>query len=193
MKIAVASAVTVVIGLNQAQADTSSSTIDTYAGIAPVLTFSCTPVKFGVLRVPVRTSGGGVTTITLGLVNDIGTLGGNQTGVAFAGNTNYYAARGVCTLTGSSAADAVLTTINNTPGSLAMASDSASVFAGLAAPQTAVTGMTFALDVPGSSTITSGGSVFYVGGTLTIPAAIVAANYGAYKGGSTSITVSDNQ
>jgi hypothetical protein len=193
-KIAIVSVLLASAGSSSVFALTTTADIDATAGLQSVLSMTCTPVRFGVWKVPVR-SGGTTTAIEVGTASDTAFASGNTTGgVAMSATAGYGSARGVCTVTGSSAPDATAMTISIPTATTNLASDSASLFTGLLAPTTAVTGMTAVLTANLTSSITSGGTTFFVGGTLTIPAIIVAANYGAYKTGSPIvITVDDLQ
>lgn len=193
-KVAAVLAVLASAGASPVFAAVTTADIDATAGLQPVLQLSCTPVKFGVWRVPVR-SGGAPTTLTLTQVSDTATATGNTAGgVAMSLTAGYSSARGRCTLSGSTAPDATAMTISMTSSATAMGSDSASVYTGLLAPAAAVVGMSTILTAPTTSSVTTGATTFYVGGTLSIPATIVATNYGAYKTTApVAITVDDLQ
>ena len=180
-KTAVALAMLATAGSSSVFAATTAANIDATAGLQPVLSMTCTPVKFGVWRVPVRSTGG-TTTITLSTTSDTAAPSGNTNGgVAMSAAAAFLSARGLCTVVGSTAADATAMTITLTASATSMGSDGASVYTGLGAPTTAATGMSTILSAPSTSAITNSGTTFYVGGTLTIPQTIVAGNYGAYK------------
>ena len=174
-----------------AWAEQASDTVDATAGLQPALELSCTDVSFGVWRVPLRDSGG-TTTITLDRDNDTVTPGGNTTRVAQStSDVSWSHSRGVCTLSGSTAADDTSATISiqdSTDMAFGAADSTATGYTGLDAATAAAT-LTATLNAPESATITSGATTFYVGGLLTIPQTIVADNYGGYKT-NTSATVS---
>ena len=193
-KTAVALAMLATAGSSSIFAATTTANIDATAGLQPVLSMTCTPVKFGVWRIPTRTSGG-TTLITLPNTSDTATSSGNTAGgVAMSSTAAFQSARGVCTMVGSTAPDATAMTIAMTTSATSMASDGASVYTGLGAPTTAVTGLSTILNSPSTSAIISSGTTFHVGGILTIPQTIVSANYGAYKTSTpVVITVDDLQ
>lgn len=191
-KITLISALLACAGSSQVFALTTTADIDATVGLQSVLTLTCTPVKFGVWKVPARSTGGD-TIIDLGTGSDTATPIGNMAGgVAISGTSGYSSARGQCTMTGSSAADATAMTISIPTTPTTLVSDSASAYSGLAAPTTAVSGLSVVLSAAPSSSITSGGTAFYVAGTLTIPETIVAANYGAYKTGTPIVVTVDD-
>lgn len=193
-KTAVAAALLAAAGASPVFALTTTADINATVGLQPVLLLTCTPVKFGVWKIPAR-SGGGTTSVTLTTGSDTAVASGNTSGgVALSATAGYTSARGVCSLIGSSAPDATLMTISLSASSASLGSDGASAYVGLAAPATAVTGLSTVLTAPTNSAITTGSAVFYVGGVLTIPDTIVAGNYGAYKTGTpVTITVNDLQ
>jgi hypothetical protein len=166
-----------------AMAEAVTNSVDAYAGLAPALEMSCTPVSFGVWRVPVR-AGGAVTTVTLDAAVNSVTPAGNLGRVAQStANAAWIHNRGVCTMSGSTAADA-------TNATTSIASATAMPFSAAAAAATGYTGLNAAataaalvatLTVGASSAITGGATTFYVGGVLSIPATIVVDNYGGYK------------
>ena len=72
-KTAVALAMLATAGSSSVFAATTTANIDATAGLQPVLSVTCTPVKFGVWRIPTRSSGG-TTTITLSTISDTATF-----------------------------------------------------------------------------------------------------------------------
>lgn len=173
-------------------AATASADMDVTAGLAPVMVMTCTPLKFGVWRVPVRNTGN-ATVVELSLTSDTPTVNGNTTGVALSTTAGWGAARGQCTMSGSAAADATQTAISATNMAQPLFPDNNSAYPGLAAPLTDVS-LTYDLIPATTSTITNGGTTFYVGGQLNIPETIISANYGAYKTSlAPVITVDDQQ
>lgn len=166
------------------RAEVASDSVDATAGLQPALELSCTDVSFGVWRVPVR-SGGGTTTITLDRDANTAAESGNTTRVAKSESDISWAhSRGTCTLSGSTAAVETAVDISisgNEEMAFAGAAAQATGYANLNAPATAAT-LTATLNAPTSVTIQNDGTAsFYVGGVLTIPATIVADNYGGYK------------
>lgn len=168
-----------------AHAEIASDSVDATAGLQPALELSCTDVSFGVWRVPVR-SGGTETTITLTTLSDAAVAGGETTRVAQSeSDVSWAASRGACTLSGSTAAVETAVDISisgNEEMAFAGAAAQATGYANLPAP-TATAALTATLELPSSPvTIQNDGTAsFYVGGVLTIPATIVADNYGGYK------------
>ncbi len=175
-----------------AMAESVTSSIDAKAGLQPALEMTCTPLSFGVWRVPVRT-GTGVTTITLDAGANSVTAGGELNRVAKSSNGAWIHNKGVCTVSGSRAADNTLAsiTVNSSSGTnMAFIGDAAS-FTSLAAANTPAD-LRATLDVPTSSTFQTGATTFNIGGVLTIPGTIIAANYGGYKTSTAaSITAAD--
>lgn len=172
---------------------TASADIDVTAGIAPVLSMTCTPVKFGVWRVPVRNSGS-ATAIELSLISDTPTVSGNTAGgVALSTTAGWGAARGQCTVTGSAAADSTLLNITAANSTGTLGADSSSAYTGLSAPATPIAALGYALAAATTAPLTSGGTTFYVGGSLSIPQNVTTANYGAYKATLAPVITADDQ
>lgn len=166
-----------------AMAEAVTNSVDARAGLAPALEMTCTPVSFGVWRVPVR-AGGAVTTITLDASTNAVTAGGNLTRVAQSLSVgSWIHSRGTCTMSGSTAANATNATTGIT-GATAMAFSAANAaatgYVGLVAAPVAAA-LVATLTVGSTSAISSGATTFYVGGVLTIPTTIVVDNYGGYK------------
>ena len=188
----------------KAAAETATDDVEVYAGLAPVLELVCSDVKFGVWRVPVRTSGD-VTLITL-TADNVVAVTGNAAGVAKSEANDAEPAAGNCTFTGSSAEaseDGMVVTMvvggsqasvadgNLTNG--AMVPTANNEYAGLLMPVSSAS-LGFSLSFPQSAAIGSDGSgSFKITGILTIPETIIAANYGAYKqAGVISVTIDDS-
>jgi len=186
------------IFVGQAAAETASDTVDVYAGLAPVMELSCEDVNFGVWRVPTGdraavntitlTNSEGVTTAAVG---GIGVL----SDISLSGNYDDPQV-GLCTVSGSSVADsltgyAMIDSEDSVLGAT-MVSTNANPFAeGLNSPSITA-GMVYDLTLSNATPeIQSGTAFFYVSGVLTIPAAVVADNYGAYRS-TASHTVSFN-
>ena len=188
--VATAQAASTTIMVATAQAASTTTTIDAYAGLVPVLTVVCAPVKFGVWKVPVRSTGG-VTIVSLLRSSDTATASNNTTDVAMSTTAAYLSARGKCDVSGSSATDGTFLLIGVPSTSNTMMSDTAAFI--LAPPATAISAMTYTLNGPGLNTIavTGGAATFYIGGILRIPETIVVANYGGYKGDVVEFSVRD--
>lgn len=178
----------------QASAQSSSDTVDAYAGIAPTLELTSSDVNFGVWRLGTGTRGG-ATIVTL---PSNGTAATHSGGTAALSTSNSHQApvRSTCQLKGSGAA-------NGTPATVTLADNTNMAFAGassntfattLGAPLTAAV-LTADLTVSSlTPTISGGDTQFYLGGVLTIPDNIVAANYGSYKTTAPlTVTLEDNQ
>jgi len=163
----------------QAQtANTVSVSVNARAGLAAITTVECTDVNFGVWRVPIRSTGGAsfITLTITGAGATVATLTGNNTTVSLA--TNYLApTAGVCNIIGAfnrNSSDNV-TIANNLNMPMV-----ASSHEGLPTPGT-LAAMFVDLTTVSSTAISSTGTgTFKVVGVLTIPAAIVAQNYGGY-------------
>lgn len=166
-----------------AMADTASDSVDAKAGLAPALELSCTDVSFGVWRVPVRSTGG-TTTITLNRANDTVAASGNTTRVAqSSSHASWVHSRGECTVSGSTAPNDTAADVSITNGAAMAFTGKAAAdtgYVGLAAPGSGAS-LAATLTTGATTTITSGSSTFYIGGTLTIPETIVTGNYGGYK------------
>lgn len=173
---------------SQVQADTATSELDAVAGLAPVLTLECTEVNLGVWRVPVRS--GGVTTVTLDAVTGDHLLDGETSGVSVS--AGYEPSRGVCTISGSAAADGANATFSlSGHANMPMIGD-ADVFGGaLGAGDGSGFQATLTQASPTCS-ISAGGCQLYLGGILTIPGDISAEHYGGYRTASpATVTVND--
>lgn len=178
----------------QASAQTSSDTVDAYAGIAPTLELTCSDVNFGVWRMGTG-SRGGATIVTLPSNGNSATSTG---GTAALSNAKSHQApvRSTCQLKGSGAPNATAATVtlkDNT--NMTFAGTNSNNFAvTLAAPVTAAA-LTANLTASTLAPLISGGATqVYIGGELTIPDNVIADNYGSYKT-STPLTVEleDNQ
>lgn len=167
----------------QAQtANTVVTSVNARAGLAPLTSVSCTPVDFGVWRVPVRAAGrtgAGTTTVTLTESGGIttATLGGvDTTNVALA--TTYPApTAGACSVVGAmnlNNSDQV--SISGHQGMTFTSSNHNSLnrpsnLAALRADLTTVNSVAISALGTGNFTVV---------GVLTIPSVIVAQNYGGY-------------
>jgi len=168
-----------------------TASVNARAGLAALTAVTCDDVNFGVWRVPTRTTGGStLITLTVSANNASGTTSaavtGNSTNVGTA--SGYIAATAAtCTVTGATNVSATLpTAITNNVG-LAFTS---STHETLTAPTT-LSALTATLTLGGTGVVidSTGSGSFRVVGVLTIPQAIVSANYGGYRT-STSATVS---
>ncbi|MEL4204261.1 hypothetical protein P0W48_13005 [Plesiomonas shigelloides] len=178
----------------QASAQTSSDTVDAYAGIAPTLELTCSDVNFGVWRMGTGARGG-ATIVTL---PSNGTSATSTGGTAALSNANSHQApvRSTCQLKGSGAPNGTAATVtlkDNT--SMTFTGTSSNNFAvTLPAPGTAAA-LTANLTAFTLAPVISGGATqVYIGGELTIPDNIVEANYGSYKTSAPlTVTLEDNQ
>ncbi|WP_404400527.1 hypothetical protein LG288_11075 [Idiomarina seosinensis] len=191
-----------------AAAETATDTIDVYAGLAPALELTCNSVKFGVWRVPVRSSGG-VTTINLnddGSSNATTTTATNTDKVALKTDTDSQPELGQCSFTGSSAPESATgMAISFATSSSAAGTASAGAVADgtmIAAPNneyadidgaSTPAALVYDLSFPTTTAIASDGTgSFVIEGVLTIPETIAIANYGAYKqDGTITVTIDD--
>ena len=171
----------------QAQSTTSTITasVNARAGLSPVLSVTCTPVNFGVWRVPARSTGG-TTEITLTVSANTaagvttGTATGNTTNVALDSNYSVPDAA-TCSVLGSRpVSSTVPTAITGNTNLSFIASNHES----LATPS-ALAALSANLTLAGTGVLVdaSGNGAFRVVGVLTIPQTIVAANYGGYQTG----------
>ncbi|MGL4857754.1 hypothetical protein [Plesiomonas sp.] len=162
-----------------ALAHTDDATVNAYAGIAPVLTLTCTDLNFGVWKVAI---GGrsNVTTITLA-ADANNTATSSDSGVALSKGYSP-ATAGACDLTGSLALDGTLADVvlsNNTNVEF-IGQASTKFAAGILKPaadaalRATVTASTL------TPIITNGTGRFYLGGVLTIPNNLNKSNYGGY-------------
>lgn len=173
-----------------------TASVNARAGLASLFEVTCSPVNFGVWRVPVRSSGG-TTRVFLDVSANDRTgisnayLKGNTYLVSLASGYNPPEA-GTCIVTGAVAVSTTLpTAISNnlnlsfiasnheglgTPGTLALLTADLRLFSGGAGTNPV------AIDANGSGS-------FRVVGILTIPEEIKAENYGGYETG-TGATVS---
>ena len=178
--LAAVTALVVIGGSSPTWAASASADIEAIAGIQPLVSLDCTPINFGVWRVPVRASGG-VTTVTLAATSGAtAALSGNTTSVSASTKSGHAATPGVCTFTGSAAPDGTAVALTTQTGAADMTGDG-TAYIGIAAPASAVLSMGATLTTPTGVTTTAGASTFYVGGVLEIPSVITAANYGGYK------------
>lgn len=160
-----------------------TASVNARAGLAPLTAVTCDDVNFGVWRVPTRTTGGStLITLTVSANNAAGTTSsavtGNTTNVGVA--SGYIApTAATCTVTGATAVSSTLpTAITNNVG-LAFTS---STHESLSAPGT-LSALNATLTLGGTGVVvdSAGTGSFRVVGVLTIPQAIVAANYGGYR------------
>jgi hypothetical protein len=172
-----------VFSLPAQAADSATASVNAMAGLAPVLTLSCTDVNFGVWRVPVR-SGGGVTTVTLtvdannGAGTTTATAAGNTSSVSLS--SEYLAPKAAtCSVSGASVHTATIQTAIASNTGLTFG---ASTHESLATPG-ALAALSATLTLAGTGVVVdaNGAGSFRITGTLSIPAAISASNYGGYK------------
>lgn len=162
--------------------DTVSSTVNAKAGLRPILSLFCTDVNFGVWRVPVRTAGG-TSSITLSVSANnasgttTATVGGNAQKVAKASGYDEPTAS-VCTVNGANTTSATIKTAITDNTNLTFGG---STHNNLKSPSaTAALSANLALAGEGVLINSTGAGTFRVVGTLTLPEAISADNYGGY-------------
>lgn len=172
-----------------AQAETASTTVNVYAGLASVMELSCTDVNFGVWRVPTGTRINGATVVTLNNDDSTG-ITGSTANIALSAD-NLAPKAGVCDVTGSSKATGTGTaSLSAATGSFLTNGGTGFNAETLSAPGTAVSSFTYALALSSATPLISvtGTASFTIQGTMSIPDSLVAGNYGGYK--SPDITVS---
>ncbi|MGL5757277.1 hypothetical protein [Plesiomonas sp.] len=175
-----------------AMAYIDDATVNAYAGIAPVLTLTCTDLNFGVWKVSVG-SRSAATTITLA-ADSSGTATSSDSGVALAKGYSP-AAAGACDISGSVAPDgtqALVSMSSNT--NIEFVGQANTKFASTIAKPTADADLR--ANVTASTTtpvISNGVSRFYLGGELTIPNNLSKSNYGGYVTKSQIRVVADDK
>lgn len=172
------------LGFSQtALAETANGTLTINAGLSEAMTVSCTALSFGITRV----TGAVPATETTLVMNTAGEISGQPGGVNPGSGT-----AGVCTLTGSLAAD--LSTVTVTYGDTPQAGNSASTT--LSADSGAFSELGAATDgtvltvnnfTESASSVDNGGSTIDIGASLVIPAN---ASIGGYQG-TILVTVTD--
>ncbi len=174
-----------------AQAETASTTVQVFAGLAPVIQLTCTDVNFGTWRVP--TGAGAVTTITLDGASDIAIAAGAITNVALS-TTRNTSANGVCTVTGSlkTAGNGAATLTGGTASFSANTGSTGFMDESVTAPNTALETLGYVLALSSTTpAISAGGASFKIGGVMTIPVGLVSANYGDYKAPTVTVSFDD--
>lgn len=179
----------------QVFADTATDTVDAKVGIYPALELVCTDISFGVWRVPARKS----TATKLTMDKDKGDImvSGNTNRIAKSnGNSSWLHERGVCVLSGSTAAKgtSIKVTLNdNNLVTFDAANFNTTGFAGLPAATVAAPGLEATLKGPDTVILGDNGSVtFYVAGELTVPGVIEKSHHGGYRAKKpVSVTVDD--
>jgi hypothetical protein len=183
-----------VLAASGAQAQqTASTTVNAVAGLAPVMTLTCTDVNFGVWTVP---SGdrGGVTTLTMS-VNAPDSATATET-IAVSGVTTvaqiYPDTAGRCVVQG--AWNTLTAAINGNSGMAFGTSNHIVALGNVKVPT--VTNSNVSANLTLSTTTPSvnanSEAFFYVVGTLTIPNNLITGNYGGYRA-NTPATVSVTQ
>jgi len=178
-----------------AQAETASTTVNVYAGLASVMQLQCGPVNFGVWRVPAMTRSA-ATTITLPATGDpvVTAPGADDANISLS--IKWTApARSSCLVLNSAAADGVKGTVAfaagvNT-GTFLSNGGTGSLDAALGAPEEPLTDFTYALVFTEPSAMDEGLSRFDIHGTMSIPAAISSKNLGGYEAAANTITFDD--
>lgn len=177
-----------------ASAQTSSDTVDAYAGIAPTLELTCSDVNFGVWRLGTGARGG-ATIVTLPSNGNAATHSGGTAALSTS-NSHLAPVRSTCQLKGSGAPNATTAsvTLTNNTGMTFAGTASNNFAVTLGAPVTAAA-LTADLTASTLAPVISGGSTqVYIGGVLTIPDNVVADNYGSYKTTAPlTVTLEDNQ
>jgi hypothetical protein len=154
-----------------------SDTVDALAGLAPVLDLACTPVSFGVWRVPTGARAA-VNTVTL-TMEDTTTKYTASGSISLGSGATATPYAGVCAMTGSN-------NMSSTGAALVMTNNTAMAFSGAAVlnrvTPTTSAALTATLATPATVSIDAdGAATWYVVGELTIPNNLVTANYGGYQ------------
>lgn len=164
-------------------ATTSTANIDSSVGLQPVLTLSCSPIKFGVWKTPIRDNGQ-IEQIILGLASDAAR---SDLGLsALSSLPGHAPMRGFCSYSGSALANgstvriAAITHMANGFSVISLVSDSASPY-GLPPPGTLAIPVQATLMLPATAAVNNGTATFYLGGYLVIPPIHDSTKFGAYK------------
>ncbi len=180
-----------------AQADTTSTTVQVFAGLAPVMVLTCTDVNFGVWHASLGTRTGGAATITLNNTNQVSLSVGSAAAEVSLSSAFLGPRTGICDVTGSKVTSGTGAASLNAAATGAFVTNGGTGFNSevLAAPGTAVASFTYALVVSNlTPVITAQGTAqFKVRGTMSIPDGLIPANYGGYKGAAITVTFDDTQ
>jgi hypothetical protein len=185
-----ATGVAVGLGLSQsAIAESADGTLNITAGLSEAMTVTCnSALSFGVTRV---TTGDrdDATILTVDADNTTGspnTTSGTLTDVTFG-----LVSPGSCTVSGSQADDTTVITVSFEPTVIELAGLQGAE--GLDIPGTDISGLnvdSFTTTSGATLELTDGGTIFGIGGRLTIPNNLVAGNLGGY-GAQVTVTVDD--
>lgn len=178
----------------QASAQSSSDTVDAYAGIAPTLELTCSDVNFGVWRLGTGARGG-ATIVTLPSNGNAATHSGGTAALSTS-NSHQAPVRSTCQLKGSGAPDTTAATVTLTDNlNMAFVGTGSNNFAVTLPAPKAAAALTANLTASTLAPVISGGSTqVYIGGELTIPDNVVADNYGSYKTTAPlTVALEDNQ
>lgn len=164
--------------------DSREATVQARAGIVPVLNLVCTPVNFGVWRMPIRSTGG-TTTVTLTVASGdqataltTATATGNVASVALAsGYQAPDAAR--CTVSGATKLNQTIQTSIRDNTNLLFGASTHDNLMNPGTPASLLANLSLA--TTGVAIDNNGTGVFRVAGVLTLPQTIAQANYGGYS------------
>lgn len=187
-------------------AEEAVTDVSVYAGLEPVMELECSDMNFGVYQVARGDRGIGTaafTTIQMSIGVDrnnneevrISFLNAGQDQIALSDKPEYDPPQpAVCLVTGARVKNGSLTvTRDPAAGSIEFSGVSANPFAtNLMNPITSATGIIGFFTVPTSvTTDLNGDAEFNIVGEIDIPNNLVADNYGSYKAGPLTVTVSD--
>ncbi|MBN2644308.1 MAG: hypothetical protein JXR59_02420 [Desulfuromonadaceae bacterium] len=174
-----------------AVAETTTDTIDVYAGVSSVMELNCTDLNYGVWIVPTG-SRGNTTVVTLTSDNNTSITSGSSTGIALSANYAAPAASS-CTVTGSTAADGTTGQVNFTGTGTFVANTGGTGFnaESIPAPSAALTTFYYALAHTTPTAMSSGATSFTVHGTINIPDGLTTANYGGYMAPAVIVSYED--
>ncbi len=176
-----------------AQAETASTSVNVFAGLASVMTLTCSNVNFGTWRVPAGPRASGASIITLTNDHNVSVTDGTAAGVALTG-TNIAPAAGSCSVTGSTKTSGTGTaTLTSPTGTFVATTGTGFDGESLAAPASASTTFTYSLALStGTPAISpTGTTAFTIAGTMRIPDGLAMGNYGGYKGAAITVAFTD--
>lgn len=183
-------------GLSQnALADTASDDLEVKAGLSQAMSLDCVtdgiPLNFGITRINVDAYNTATEITVPATSGGSASVDAGGTGVS-AGSVQ----RGACALSGSSATNGATLTVTFADSGDSSFADNVLTLSGdgsaysLDAPTTALSDLTVSSLTSSASSLTDGASTIGIGGTLNIPATLVADNLGGYSA-SVQVTVDD--
>ena len=167
--------------------ESTTATVNAQAGLAPVLDLSCSAVKFGVWRVKTGGARTASNTITLTESAGITTAAVAGTGASLAAGALSVPEAGSCNLKGSFlATDSIASLVVPTTD----LSFTGAIVLGRTAATAVPTGLKANLSASTVNTViaSDGSAQWYVVGSMVIPEALVATNYGGYQSEALTVT-----